>query len=101
MTKSDLRTGQLVTFRNGKHGIVFIKAMPIYKGFPCGDDYILYTNGGTINLTLYDDDLTTVDNYYADLDICKVEELDSIKDIFGPYYVPCGEPVWERGVINA
>lgn len=101
MKLGDLKTGQVVTFRNGMHGIVFRNAVNAYKEFPSGDNYILFENGGTINLKFYEDDLTCCDTYYAEYDVCRVEELNSIKDAFGPYYVPCGEPVWERGVINA
>ena len=101
MKLDDLKTCQVVTFRNGMHGIVFRKAMRAYAGFPSGEDYIL-VSGGTINFGIFNEDMTVNQLFEADadFDICKVEELNSVRDIFGPYYVPCGNPVWERGVSN-
>ena len=88
MTKSDLRTGMLVTFRNGKKMYVYLNASNAFD-----NNANILTNGYTwTDLKYYNEDLTRLD-IDSDMDIVAIERpcravcLHSHKDM---------ELIWER-----
>jgi len=79
MKKSDLKTGMIVTLRNGDEHMVFMDSASIYcDNYRFSNDVIVNLNrmGSWEELPQYDDDLKIIDEGRSDFDIVKVEKVD-------------------------
>lgn len=92
MTKSKLRTGMIVTLRNGDRRIFYDNIC--VRSQHDGDSILMDNLGGWNNLNNFHEDLTHM--YYSDLDIIKIEVLPAVASMHGPFKVTDTQIIWER-----
>lgn len=92
MTKSNLRTGMIVTHRNGDRRIVYnnICVQSVYDG----ESILMNSTGVWCNLSNYHKDLTHKD--FSELDIVKVAVIPRVVDMHNPFDVTYTQTIWER-----
>ena len=91
MTKSELRTGMIVTTRNGYEYMVFLNTT--IPSCEKDDSFVVAHNGRNWNyLSRYNEDLTN--NTWSSLDIVKVERPKNPWDLTTPNCKT--EVLWER-----
>ena len=69
MTKSDLRTGMIITYREGRRGMVYLNVYPAMMNN--SNDIIVDEGNGWMRLADYNEDLTCKN--YDKYDIVKIE----------------------------
>ena len=91
MTKSELKTGMIVTLRNGDKYMVFINTnISSYRG---SDDYVVNLNGSGLNYhSDYNEDLTI--SGFRNFDEMKVGMCELIADLTSKN--PKLNTIWER-----
>jgi hypothetical protein len=91
MTKSELRTGMIVTARNGNRYMVFLNTtISSYRG---SDDFLVGLKGDGFNyLSNYNENLTC--KAYNSFDIMKVEKCKWVADLTSKN--PELNTIWER-----
>ena len=86
MTKSDLQTGHIVTFRNGKRMNVYRNAVTSIN-----ENQNIFTNGDTwCGFCTINDDLS---GYIRDYDVVKVECVNCITDLHSN---KCTTEIWRE-----
>lgn len=73
MKKSDLKTGYIITQRNGKEGIVILNAKSNYANCKDEENIVLRNKDSWDSLRVWDEDLTHFN--YAGNDIVKIERI--------------------------
>lgn len=94
MTKSELKTGMIVTLADGKEYMVFKNAI---HGFSNAADVIVATDGSTswMDLNNYNEDMTQ--HSYGDLNIVKVAQVDHPYAFIRPEYKrECRKVLWSK-----
>ena len=91
MTKSELRTGMIVTHRNGNRRIVYDNVCVQSKHD--GDSILMDNIGSWNNLHNYNEDLTH--RQYSYMDIVKIEIISMVADMHKPFDAPT-LIIWER-----
>lgn len=98
MTKSDLKNGMAVRFKEGDY-YLYLQSCENFYG-DCGGILINITSQGWIPISDYNDDLTIIGRDYSDLDIVAVynPEAHQISGFINdPDRWNFGEPIWEEG----
>lgn len=99
MTKSDLKNGMVVRFREGNYYLYLQSCENYYED--CGGILINITRQGWIPISDYNDDLTIIEEGdYRQLDIVAVynpyaHQISGF--INDPDHWNFGEPIWEEG----
>ena len=92
MTKSGLRTGMIVTHRDGSRQIVYENIC--VQSQHDGDSILMSETGSWNNLNNYCENLNHM--YYSDLDIVKIEVIPIPADMHNPFNTIHTQVIWER-----
>ena len=93
MTKSDLRTGMIVTYREGRRGVVYLNVYPVQ--LDKSNDVIVDNGDGWMRLADYNEDLTC--KSYDKYDIVKIESVPNVLWFTTPFDEKLKTKVlWER-----
>lgn len=94
MTKSELKTGMMVTLRNGEKYLVFKN---IQTGYALGDVIVSLDGQNWDDLNSYKEDLTYEDDFENHWDIMKVSQLFHPKTFLDLNYGSgSDETLWQR-----